>query len=314
MRAQHARDDRANGAANPKQEQDPIERRRLQNRLSQRNHRRKIRDRIAKLQERVIASELRAAASLNGWNYHHPTAPLVTPTPAYDVERKVLSPAVEVMPAMSGTYLPGSTGTYYPFSTLSPAPPLPPQPSPTFPQYEPTAKEVDSSGSSSPCAPTNSSVCSPGASSFNLDMAPNASNNYVPSEMNGQYQTEPWNIYTQNSQSNFYYMTTGSRQRKYEAKGSHSAPTRRSASRSSATVYISTSLTNGTSSTSYKRLSHTGLDMSVPQPKLPDRVSCGLDARDSLYKSLSLARFIATGWLSTEAAMKQPSARNGDLS
>ncbi|KAJ5469898.1 hypothetical protein N7530_007255 [Penicillium desertorum] len=48
--------------------QDPLERRRLQNRLSQRNHRRKIRERIAKLQERVIANELRAAAALNGWD------------------------------------------------------------------------------------------------------------------------------------------------------------------------------------------------------------------------------------------------------
>ncbi|KAJ5685043.1 hypothetical protein N7536_007662 [Penicillium majusculum] len=50
------------------QTQDPLERRRLQNRLSQRNHRRKIRERIAKLQERVIANELRAAAALNGWD------------------------------------------------------------------------------------------------------------------------------------------------------------------------------------------------------------------------------------------------------
>ncbi|KAJ5602431.1 hypothetical protein N7537_005387 [Penicillium hordei] len=50
------------------QTQDPLERRRLQNRLSQRNHRRKIRERITKLQERVIANELRAAAALNGWD------------------------------------------------------------------------------------------------------------------------------------------------------------------------------------------------------------------------------------------------------
>ncbi|KAI3155435.1 hypothetical protein DTO046C5_8093 [Penicillium roqueforti] len=50
------------------QTQDPLERRRLQNRLSQRNHRRKIRERIAKLQDRVIANELRAAAALNGWD------------------------------------------------------------------------------------------------------------------------------------------------------------------------------------------------------------------------------------------------------
>ncbi|KAJ5673210.1 hypothetical protein N7507_002337 [Penicillium longicatenatum] len=56
----------SDGSSTPKQ--DPLERRRLQNRLSQRNHRRKIRDRIAKLQERVIANELRAAAALNGWD------------------------------------------------------------------------------------------------------------------------------------------------------------------------------------------------------------------------------------------------------
>ncbi|KAJ5675416.1 hypothetical protein N7462_008313 [Penicillium macrosclerotiorum] len=60
------------------QKQDPLERRRLQNRLSQRNHRRKIRDRIAKLQERVIANELRAAAALNGWDQPFPTSPLIS--------------------------------------------------------------------------------------------------------------------------------------------------------------------------------------------------------------------------------------------
>ncbi|KAL4804981.1 hypothetical protein BDV18DRAFT_161381 [Aspergillus unguis] len=64
----------------PGPKQDPTERRRLQNRLSQRNHRRKIRDRIAKLQERVIASELRAAASFNGWH--------AAPTPCIPYEVK----------------------------------------------------------------------------------------------------------------------------------------------------------------------------------------------------------------------------------
>ncbi|KAJ5981441.1 hypothetical protein N7522_013862 [Penicillium canescens] len=59
----------------PSQLQDPLERRRLQNRLSQRNHRRKIRDRIAKLQERVIANELRAAAA-NGWDQQYIPSPL----------------------------------------------------------------------------------------------------------------------------------------------------------------------------------------------------------------------------------------------
>ncbi|KAJ5104403.1 hypothetical protein NUU61_001750 [Penicillium alfredii] len=46
------------------QKQDPLERRRLQNRL----------DRIAKLQERVIANELRAAAALNGWDQAYTTS------------------------------------------------------------------------------------------------------------------------------------------------------------------------------------------------------------------------------------------------
>lgn len=89
-----------NSDENPSQKQDPLERRRLQNRLSQRNHRkcdidicgndsfpghvlispgRKIRDRIAKLQERVIANELRAAAALNGWDQTYAPSPLVSP-------------------------------------------------------------------------------------------------------------------------------------------------------------------------------------------------------------------------------------------
>ncbi|KAL4929754.1 transcription factor xanC [Aspergillus undulatus] len=73
--------------------QDPTERRRLQNRLSQRNHRRKIRDRIAKLQERVIASELRAAASLHGW-HSTPCIPYeVKPSPSSSTSSSVsLSP------------------------------------------------------------------------------------------------------------------------------------------------------------------------------------------------------------------------------
>ena len=40
---------------------------------------RKIRDRIAKLQERVIANELRAAAALNGWDQTYAPSPLVSP-------------------------------------------------------------------------------------------------------------------------------------------------------------------------------------------------------------------------------------------
>ncbi|KAJ5795264.1 hypothetical protein N7457_001863 [Penicillium paradoxum] len=68
------------------QTQDPLERRRLQNRLSQRNHRRKIRERIAKLQERVIANELRAAAALNGWDqtYNPSLFPRAHSVPQHD--------------------------------------------------------------------------------------------------------------------------------------------------------------------------------------------------------------------------------------
>ncbi|KAL3495131.1 hypothetical protein BJX62DRAFT_233777 [Aspergillus germanicus] len=76
------------------QKQDPTERRRLQNRLSQRNHRRKIRDRIAKLQERVIASELRAAATLHGWQ-SAPCIPYeVKPSPSSTPSSLSLSPSV----------------------------------------------------------------------------------------------------------------------------------------------------------------------------------------------------------------------------
>lgn len=40
---------------------------------------RKIRDRIAKLQERVIANELRAAAALNNWDQTYAPSPLISP-------------------------------------------------------------------------------------------------------------------------------------------------------------------------------------------------------------------------------------------
>ncbi|KAL2811282.1 hypothetical protein BJX63DRAFT_285924 [Aspergillus granulosus] len=82
----------------PSQKQDPTERRRLQNRLSQRNHRRKIRDRIAKLQERVIASELRAAATLHGWQ-SAPCIPYeVKPSPSSASSSLSLSPSASSSP------------------------------------------------------------------------------------------------------------------------------------------------------------------------------------------------------------------------
>ncbi|KAJ5191898.1 uncharacterized protein N7498_010883 [Penicillium cinerascens] len=79
------------------QKEDPLERRRLQNRLSQRNHRRKIRDRIAKLQERVIANELRAAAALNGWGHPYVPSPLLSsrhipPNSSFNIDSRHPSP------------------------------------------------------------------------------------------------------------------------------------------------------------------------------------------------------------------------------
>ncbi|KAE8354220.1 hypothetical protein BDV28DRAFT_89911 [Aspergillus coremiiformis] len=205
MRAKEAR----SASTNEKQEQDAIERRRLQNRLSQRNHRRKIRDRIAKLQERVIASELRAAATLNGWGYHHPTVPLsVAQAPPYDVERKALSPTEAIVPSMGGPYLPCSTGACYSCNTLPSAPILPSQHSPTFPPFETTGKEVDSSSVSSPSVLTNNSVCSPDTNSVNMDITQNTSSSYMPPDMNGQLQAEPWNLYAQYSSSSLYYIAT----------------------------------------------------------------------------------------------------------
>ncbi|KAE8154235.1 hypothetical protein BDV25DRAFT_136160 [Aspergillus avenaceus] len=110
MRAQ---DDRTTGQ---RQDQDPVERRRLQNRLSQRNHRRKIRDRIAKLQERVIASELKAAATLNGWNFNPPPQ-LSNPMPPFEMDRKAPQTANTALMPMMSYNLPCSPGTCYCNST-----------------------------------------------------------------------------------------------------------------------------------------------------------------------------------------------------
>jgi hypothetical protein len=171
---------------------------------------RKIRDRIAKLQERVIASELRTAASINGWNYHHPTPPLpVAQIPPYDVDRKILSPVAEVMPPMSNIYLPCSTGACYSCNDTIPPTPAIPQSSSPYPQFEVTAKEADSSSTSSLSLLMNSSVCSPGVSSVNLDMTQNTPCNYVTPGIYAQYQPELWDFHAQYSGSNLYYITTG---------------------------------------------------------------------------------------------------------
>ncbi|KAJ5642087.1 hypothetical protein N7490_006087 [Penicillium lividum] len=92
------------------QKQDPLERRRLQNRLSQRNHRRKIRDRIAKLQERVIANELRAAAALRGWDQTYP--PLIS---TRQIQSPYQEPELEL--SFGSEHSPQSTEPSTPFFT-----------------------------------------------------------------------------------------------------------------------------------------------------------------------------------------------------
>ncbi|KAJ5390938.1 uncharacterized protein N7496_002006 [Penicillium cataractarum] len=102
------------------QKQDPLERRRLQNRLSQRNHRRKIRDRIAKLQERVIANELRAAAALNGWDQAYSPPPLLGNRYAFQQDNILgHSPSDGSMPSTEPV---SNFGSSYGFSMTSPWP------------------------------------------------------------------------------------------------------------------------------------------------------------------------------------------------
>jgi hypothetical protein len=117
------------------QKQDPLERRRLQNRLSQRNHRkittryhdkyevklivtgRKIRDRIAKLQERVIANELRAAAALNGWDQPHTPLPLLGPRHVFQQDTGLGNGNADTSPSMIEPF--SNFGSSYGFSMTS---------------------------------------------------------------------------------------------------------------------------------------------------------------------------------------------------
>ncbi|PKX96556.1 transcription factor xanC [Aspergillus novofumigatus IBT 16806] len=156
------------------EKQDAIERRRLQNRLSQRNHRRKIRDRIAKLQERVIASELRAVATLNGWDQASPSAAsMMESKPQGDFDSSPLASASED-PAISnppnGTLL-----NQMPLSSSLPSPPSP------LPFDLGLANGVDSANSSSStllnCPPSSSQL-----SPFSLDASLSMTGLHTPNE------------------------------------------------------------------------------------------------------------------------------------
>ncbi|GKZ33974.1 hypothetical protein AbraIFM66950_004105 [Aspergillus brasiliensis] len=189
----------------PGQKQDPIERRRLQNRLSQRNHRRKIRDRIAKLQERVIASELRAAASLNGWD--HPST--LSPSPVermpqiFDSEGHASSPIQDASSALGSTYFPQSRVVCSSCnSALGSVPVLSSQPS--FPSVYDATNDLDAT---SPSSALRNSVYYPRSSSINPELQ-NMSNIYPSMDPNLPL-TEQWSSTTQYSGSSFYYIATG---------------------------------------------------------------------------------------------------------
>ncbi len=110
---------------------------------------RKIRDRIAKLQERVIASELRAAATLHGW-HSAPCIPYeVKPSPSSTSSSLSLSPSsppAELQPASYNVGL--NTMPQLPlFSTSG--------------EYDETGTTVSSlsgSGTSSPTAPVSPDI------------------------------------------------------------------------------------------------------------------------------------------------------------
>ncbi|KAK1141304.1 hypothetical protein N8T08_009211 [Aspergillus melleus] len=206
MRNHSVKDERANDSTG--QKQDPVERRRLQNRLSQRNHRRKIRDRIAKLQERVIASELRAAASLNGWGYPTPGSSSMEPVAPYEIESKTLSPSSETA-AHLDPYYPAPPGVCPTCSSsMGAIPVICSQPLTPSSVYE-TSKESESANSSPPSI-TNS-FYEAGVNFFEPDLSSSSSalSNYSVAELNVPFPSESWDQ-TQYPSSALYYVATES--------------------------------------------------------------------------------------------------------
>ncbi|KAI9035085.1 uncharacterized protein KD926_004650 [Aspergillus affinis] len=204
MRNHSVKEERANDSTG--QKQDPVERRRLQNRLSQRNHRRKIRDRIAKLQERVIASELRAAASLNGWGYPNPGPSSVEPVAPYEVDSKTLSPSSENA-AHFDPYYPAAPGVCPTCSSSMGAIPVICSQPLTPPSVYETPKESESANSSPPSM-TNS-FYEAGVNFFGPDMSSSALSNYSVAELNVPFPSESWGQ-TQYPSSALYYVATES--------------------------------------------------------------------------------------------------------
>ncbi|BCR93806.1 transcription factor xanC [Aspergillus luchuensis] len=202
MRPPSKEDRNSNDA--PGQKQDPIERRRLQNRLSQRNHRRKIRDRIAKLQERVIASELRAAASLNGWD--HPSTLTPSPVdrmpPIFDTEGHPSSPIQDASSTLGSTYFPQSRVVCSSCnSALGSIPVLSSQPS--FPSVYDTPNDLEAT---SPSSALRNSAYYPRSNPITPELQ--NMNNIYPSLDSNLPLTEQWNGTAQYPGSSFYYIAT----------------------------------------------------------------------------------------------------------
>ncbi|RHZ57241.1 transcription factor xanC [Aspergillus thermomutatus] len=223
---EQSRDDTSN------EKQDPIERRRLQNRLSQRNHRqwnlysvnailiihsltrsigRKIRDRIAKLQERVIASELRAVATLNGWDQASPSAASITESrPQGDFDSRPLASTPEGPAILNAPQRNVSSSLcrsccslldQIPASSSLPSPPSP------LPFDIGLANGVDPANSS-PSTLLNSSPSSSQLSPFSLDASLNMTGLHTPNEFGyPQYPDPPGS--QQYPHCPHYYVATG---------------------------------------------------------------------------------------------------------
>ncbi|GFF25656.1 hypothetical protein IFM58399_01114 [Aspergillus lentulus] len=169
------------------EKQDAIERRRLQNRLSQRNHRRKIRDRIAKLQERVIASELRAVASLNGWDQASPSAAsMMESKPQGDFDSSPLASASEDPAISNATQRNVSSSLCRSCcSLLNQMPGSSPLPSPPSPlPFDLGLADGVGSANSSSSTLLNSSSSSSQLSPFGLDASLTMTGLHTPNEFN----------------------------------------------------------------------------------------------------------------------------------
>lgn len=163
---------------------------------------RKIRDRIAKLQERVIASELRAAASLNGWGYPN-TGPSLDPVPPHEVDGNTIPPASENVPHFEPYYPP--LGVCPACSNSMGSIPIPCSQALTPSIYGSPPKEPESAHSSPPSITNGFYEAGLDFSSPDLS---SALSNFPVAELNGPFPSDSWDQ-TQRSSSALYYVATG---------------------------------------------------------------------------------------------------------